>query len=185
MVVTDIATIELNNNVNPIKQTISGFALGPYGWLEKIGMISVAISFLLIASALLEMKKGAESNILKLGGFLFIIMAFGFLMTSLFDTHVFGTPNNIHGFIHLASLGVVCGAFYLSCLIFARLLMGRPGLRFLGVYSLITFFIPIIVLSPFVFLHDINNIMGMLEQVITGFNLLWIVAIGPQLIKTL
>ena len=112
MVAADVLTIALNRNIDPIKQSISGFAAGPYGWIEKIGMLTVAISFLFISLNLLAVKDGQESNTLKLSGVLLLIVALGFFMTSLFDTRVAGTPASVHGLIHRVSLDIVSVAFY-------------------------------------------------------------------------
>ena len=34
MIAADAVTIALNRTKNPLKQTISDFAIGPYGWVE-------------------------------------------------------------------------------------------------------------------------------------------------------
>jgi len=39
-----------------LRQTISRFAIGPFGWLEKVGMVMVAIAFFAIAINLLKVK---------------------------------------------------------------------------------------------------------------------------------
>ncbi len=57
MVAADVITIALNHNADPLRQTISGYALGPYGWLEKMGMVLVAISFFFIAANMFKSKK--------------------------------------------------------------------------------------------------------------------------------
>ena len=112
MVTSDVVTIAFNRGINPIKQSISGFEAGPYGWLEKIGIITVAMSFLFISMNLLTAKDGQESRELKLGGVLLLIVAFGFLMTSFFNTHVIGAPMSYRGFIHRISFEIVSAAFY-------------------------------------------------------------------------
>ncbi len=79
MVAADLITIALNHTINPLKHTISGYAIGPYGWLEKLGMVTVAISFLLIALNLLTVKNQKDLNRLRLVGILLVIVAIGFI----------------------------------------------------------------------------------------------------------
>jgi hypothetical protein len=75
-------------------------------------MSTVAMTFLFISLNLLAIKDGQESRELKLGGVLLLIVAFGFLMTSLFNTHVIGTPMSYRGLIHRISFEIVSAAFY-------------------------------------------------------------------------
>ena len=98
MIAADIITIVLNHNANPLKQTISDFAIGPYGYLEKIGMVMVAISFLFIAINLLMVRNNKELRIFKFVGVLFVIVALGFVMISIFNTNVIGTIDKFSRF---------------------------------------------------------------------------------------
>ena len=113
MTAADIITIVLNHKANPLKQTISDFAIGPYGYLEKIGMIMVAISFLFIAINLLIVRNNKELRTFKFVGVLFIIIALGFVMISLFNTNVIGTIMNFHGLFHRVATISVSVVFYL------------------------------------------------------------------------
>ena len=49
MAAADTLTTTLNRTFDPLKQTISGYAAGSNGWLEKLGMEMVALSFFFIA----------------------------------------------------------------------------------------------------------------------------------------
>jgi hypothetical protein len=183
MISTDIITIILNRNANPLKQTISDFAIGPYGWLEKIGMVMVAISFLFIAISLLTVKNYKELHMFKFVGVLFIIVASGFLMISMFNTNIIGTIANFHGLVHQIATIAVSVVFYLSCLILMILMYNRIGLRFFSFYCGFTFLAGFIVLMALFLSHRQNEYMGSLERIIAGFNLVWIVLVGPQVIK--
>jgi hypothetical protein len=183
MVITDVVTIALNHGINPIKQSISGFEAGPYGWLEKIGIITIAMSFLFISMNLLTAKEGQESRELKLGGVLLLIVAFGFLMTSLFNTHVIGTPMSYRGLIHRISFEIVSAAFYLFCLLFILLVRHRPEFKYFGIYTGLTFLVAIGFLVAIIVTPDVNDYFGLWERIITGFNLVWIAVVGPQVIK--
>jgi hypothetical protein len=183
MISADILTIILNRNANPFKQTISDFAIGPYGWLEKIGMVMVAISFLFIAISLLTVKNVKESSIFRLVGVLFIIVAFGFLMISIFNTNIIGTIRNFHGLVHQIATIAVSVVFYLSCLSLMLLTYNRTGLRFFSFYCGFTFLAGFIFSITLLLFHRQNEYMGSLERIIAGFNLVWIVLVGPQVIR--
>ena len=183
MVAADAITITLNRSVNPLKQTISGFAIGPYGWLEKLGMVMVAISFLFIAINLLRLKNQKDLRLVKFAGGLLVIVATGFLMISIFNTNVIGTIISFHGLVHQIATVAVSVVFYLSCLILMRLMINKPGLRYFSLYSGLTFLVGLTVLVLLSFSYHQNEYIGLLERMTAGFNLVWIVLVGPQVIK--
>lgn len=183
MAAVDITTIMLNRKFNPLKQTISGYAAGPYGWLEKIGMMMVAFAFFFIAINLLNTSNKEGLNRLRLIGALLVIVAIGFLLLGIFNTNVIGTLSSFHGLVHHFSVIAVSVVFYLSCLITMSLIIKRRDFRYSGLYSGFTFTVGLIVLLFIVSGHVIKDYIGLEERVIAGFNLFWIVAVGPQLIK--
>jgi hypothetical protein len=183
MVAADIFTIMLNRIFNPLKQTISGYAAGSYGWLEKMGMVMVAVSFFFIAINLLNTKNKEGLNRLRLIGALLVIVAIGFLLLGIFNTNVIGTLASFHGVIHHFSVISVSVVFYLSCLMTMSLMVKRRAFRFFGLYSGLTFLLGLIVLIFIVSGHIIKDYVGLEERVIAGFNLICIVLVGPQLIK--
>jgi hypothetical protein len=183
MLVADILTITLNPGISPLQESISRFATGPYGWLEKTGMFLVAVTFFLIAFSLLRVKSGKSPRSLKLVGWLLVIVAIGFLMISMFNTNVIATLVSFHGWIHLISSGAVSVVFYLACLILLRLMINKNDLRFYGFYNGLTFLVGLTVLLLITFEYRSNSYMGLLERLIAGFNLLWIVLVGSKLIK--
>jgi len=183
MVAADILTITLNRNADPLRQTISGYALSPYGWLEKIGMVLVAISFFFIAANLLKVKNQDDSAWLKFVGALLVIVGIGFITLSIFNSNVIGTLTNFHGLVHQFSAISVSVVFYLSCLIIMSLMIKRREFRYLGWYSGLTFLVGLVVLALLVSGHHLNEYIGLEERLIAGFNLVWIVLVGPQVIK--
>ena len=153
MIAADIITIVLNHDVNPLKQTISAFAIGPYGYLEQIGMIMVAISFLFIAINLLMVKNQKELRLLRLVGGMLVIVAIGFLIISIFNTNVIGTINSFDSFVHKVSVGAASVVFYVSCLILTRFMINKAGLRYVGLYGALTFLVGFIVFLLLSFGH--------------------------------
>ena len=183
MVAADIITIMLNRATDPLKQTISGYAAGTYGWLEKLGMVMVAFSFFLIALNLLNTKNKEGLNRLRLIGAMLVIVAIGFLLLGIFNTNVIGTMASFHGLIHHFSVIAVSVVFYLTCLIIMSLMLKRRGFRYFGLYNGLTLIFGLIVLLFIVSVHILKDYAGLEERLIAGFNLVWIVVVGPQLIK--
>jgi hypothetical protein len=183
MVAADSITIMLNRIFNPLKQTISGYAAGSNGWLEKLGMEMVAVSFFFIAANLLNTKNKEGLNRLRFIGALLVIVAIGFLLLGIFNTNVIGTLASFHGLVHHFSVIAVSVVFYLSCLITMSVMIKHRVFRYFGIYSGLIFIFGLIVLIFIVSGHVLKDYIGLEERVIAGFNLVWIVLVGPQLIK--
>jgi hypothetical protein len=188
MVVADVLTIALNRGHSPMQETISWFAAGPFGWLEKTGMLTVAVSFLLIAAHLLRIKDTKVRNIkelrwFKTEGILLAIVAFGFFLITIFNTNVISTIISFHGVIHMIATGLVSVFFYVACLILMRLLIKKPALKYVGLYNGLTFLVGFGVLFWLVFSVSRSEYMGLVERLMAGFNLVWIMLVGPQVIK--
>jgi hypothetical protein len=183
MAAADTITMTLNRTFDPLKQTISGYAAGSNGWLEKMGMEMVAVSFFFIAANLLNTKNKEGLNRLRFIGALLVIVAIGFLLLGIFNTNVIGTLASFHGLVHHFSVIAVSVVFYLSCLMTMSLMVMRRDFRYFGLYSGLTSLLGLIVLIFIVSGHVLKNYIGLEERAIAGFNLLWIVLVGPQLIK--
>jgi hypothetical protein len=135
MIGADILTIVLNHQFDLVEQTISGFAVGPYGWLEKIGIMMIAGCFLLMGLALLNVNSGHNLRLLKTAGILFLVAASGFLFTALINTTFVTVIAGIHFSFHKFSLVIGSIGFYQACLIFTGLMITKPGLKSSGIYS--------------------------------------------------
>ena len=183
MVAADTITIALNHTFSPLKQTISGFAAGPGGWLERIGMAVIALSFFLIALNVLTMSKKNRTRIFTTAGILLVIVAIGFLMLSIFNTNVIATLVSFHGLVHQISSAAVSIVFYVACLILMRLMFNKPGFRFFAVCCGISFVVGVTVLTLLAAGYYRDVYTGLMERGIAGFNLVWIVVVGPQVIK--
>ena len=90
---------------------------------------------------------------------------------------------SFHGLIHQFTSASVSIVFYITCLVAMNLMIKKAGLKYYAVYSGLTFLVGLVVLIVLVFEIHHNNYMGLMERMIAGFNLVWIVLVGPQLIK--
>jgi hypothetical protein len=188
MIIGDIITIALNHGDSPVQETISWFAAGPFGWLEKLGMLTVAISFLFIAAHLLSIrdirvKNQRDLRLLQADGILLAIVAFGFFLITIFNTNVIGTIVSFHGLVHQIATIMVSVVFYIACLILMRLLVKHPALKYAGFYSGLTLLVGFGVLFWLGLSNSRSEYMGLMERLVAGFNLVWIMLVGPQVIR--
>jgi Protein of unknown function (DUF998) len=183
MVTADVLTIILNHRFDLVEQTISGFAVGPYGWLEKIGIMMIAVCFLLMGLVLLNVNKAKNLQLLKTAGILFLIAAAGFLFTALINTTFVTVIAGIHFSFHKLSLVIGSVAFYQACLIFTGLMISKPGLKASGIYGGFVYLVGLVTFLWVVFSFHYIAYSGLAERILTGVNLIWIILIGPRVIK--
>ena len=183
MVTADVLTIILNHRFDLVEQTISGFATGPYGWLEKIGILMIAVCFLLMGLVLWNVNQTKNLRLLKTAGVFFLVAALGFFFTALINTTYVTAIAGFHFSFHKFSLVIGSIGFYQACLIFTGLVIPKPGLRAFGIYS---GFVYLVGLATFLWVvFSFHNIAysGLAERILTGVNLIWIVTVGPRVIK--
>ena len=183
MVTADVLTIILNHRFDLVEQTISGFAVGPYGWLEKIGIVMIAVCFLLMGLVLLNVNNVNNLRWLKITGILFLTAAGGFLFTALINTTFVTVIAGIHFSFHKLSLVIGSVGFYQACLIFTGLMLSKPGLTAFGIYSGFVYLIGLATLLWVLFSFHYIAYSGLAERILTGVNLIWIILIGPRVIK--
>jgi Protein of unknown function (DUF998) len=183
MVSADFLTVVLNHRWDLIEQTISGFATGPYGWLEKIGIATIGFSFLLMGLVLLNVNGEKDVRLLKSAGILFGVAAVGFFFTSLLNTNIISFVAGFHVSFHKVALVVASVGFYQACLIFTALMITKPGLRFWGIYSGFVYLVGLAAFFWIVFSIHYIDYSGLAERILTGLNLIWIIAVGPRVIR--
>ncbi len=106
---------------------------GPYGWLEKIGIATVGLSFLLIALVLLNVNGQKDTRLLKSAGILFGVAAAGFFFTNSLNTNIISLVAGFHVSLRKVALVVASVGFYQACLIFAGLMISKRELRVFGI----------------------------------------------------
>jgi uncharacterized membrane-anchored protein len=183
MVLSDIVTVRLNPEFDPVAQTISGFADTQFGWLEKIGMGMVGVAFLLMGLSLLTAKTQNDQKLFRVTGVLFLIAAFSFEMTAVFNSNLIATVYSLHGLLHILALALGVSMFYPTCLFFMRVMMRKPGLKYFGLYSGFTYLVGFAVFLWIIFSNKDFGYLGLSERLLTGFTLLWVVLVGPRVIN--
>jgi hypothetical protein len=128
-------------------------------------------------------KNQRDIRLLQADGILLAIVAFGFFLITFFNTNVIGTIVSFHGLVHQIATIMVSVVFYAACLILTRLLIKNPTAKYAGFYSGLTFLVGFGVLFWLGFSNSRSEYMGLIERLTAGFNLVWIMLVGPQVIK--
>ena len=176
---------------NPLSQSESDLAVGPYGFLMALGFaIGGVLTFLFVSAFMNVVPKQGWS---RSGLMLLDVAAICKLIIAFVATDLTSSPQTIHGTIHaiVALISFFCGA--LGVLLLSRSLRHvldvRPAPRFLIGFAIVTFVWSVLVIVTVVVSAQIG-IWGLLERIATGLYLLWvlIVSLGlwhiPSLEKT-
>ncbi len=166
---------------NPLSQSESDLAVGPYGFLMAIDFVIRGLLILIFVAAFMSVipKEGqSRSGLILLG-----VSAIGKLIIAFVPTDLTSPPQTIHGTIHalVALVSFFCGA--LGILLLARSLRHvpnvRPSQRFLVGLAVVTLVWSVIVIVTIVVSTQIG-VWGLLERILDGLFYLWIfiVSIG-------
>jgi hypothetical protein len=181
MVIGDMLAIMLTRGMGPLETSISYYAMGPYGLLEKSGILIVSISFALIGLNLLG-SRTLHGFGKTLAGFLYLAVAAGFFIVSIFNTDA-GNTATIHGSVHMvAALGVTL-IFPVACIVLFPSLIKNPKLKALAWYTAST---GLIGLGAAVWISlpaNRESLIGLSERLLAAVNLIWVAAAGPSLVK--
>jgi hypothetical membrane protein len=176
---------------NPISQSESALAVGPYGFLMALGFAigGVLTLIFIVAFRRVVPKEGqSRSGLILLG-----VAALCKFIITFVSTDLTPRPQTIHGTIHaiVALTSFFCGA--LGVLLLARSLRHvsnvHPSPRFLVGLATVTLVWSVIVIVTVAVSAQIG-VWGLLERIATGLYLLWvlIVSLGlwhaPSLVGT-
>ena len=179
VVLLEVIVQLLPPHYNPLSQSESDLAVGPYGFLMALGFaIGGILLFLFIAGFVRTVPKEAQS---RSGLILLGIAASCKLIIAFAATDLTARPHTIHGTVHAlaAVISFFCGA--LGLLLIARALrharLMRPSPRFLIGLSSTTLIWTVIVIGTLVVSSQIG-IWGLLERVATGLYLAWVLIVS-------
>jgi len=174
----------LNPGYNPIVQSVSDLALGPYGWLQTI-------DFFLLAFVVISLGFGFYYGMHKKRGLRIVIvlfgaMAFGEIITGVFQVDWVKTPMSIHALVHQAGASVSAIAFPVAAFMLLPSLRADPywkGLvkyTFVVAVSMLALEITREVLLPTTWL---NLWFGLYEKVLLVNSLVWIEVMAIRLLR--
>jgi hypothetical membrane protein len=160
---------------NPISQSESDLAVGPYGFLMALDFIIGGVLLLIFVVAFRRVipKEGqSRSGLILLG-----VAAICKIIIAFAATDLTSRPYTIHGTIHaiVALASFFCGG--LGVLLLARSLRHVPNMRssqrFLVRLAILTLVWSVIVILTVAVSTQIE-VWGLLERVATGLSLLWV-----------
>ena len=183
--VCDILSIILTRKLNPFNNTISEYALGPFGWLEKIGILLISVSILLVGLNLADSAKKMKSRILTIAGIMFAVVAIGFLIISIFNTDVTKRILSLHGFIHIFSAIAVALVFPITLLLLSFKLARHLKFKALAGYTAFTGLIGLGAAIWIAFPSNRVAWIGLSERLLAGSNFIWVIIAGSKTLKVL
>jgi hypothetical protein len=107
---TDAAGILLHPGYNPINDSVSGLAFGPFGWVQEIGLYMAGIAMLAFALGLLLIFRRPWEA--RLGVIFLFLTGTMLLLTAIVRTDPPGAPHTLMGNIHRGA-SVLAAIFFL------------------------------------------------------------------------
>jgi hypothetical protein len=182
MVICDLLSISLTPSFNPLVKTVSEYALGPFGWLEKIGILSIAVSFLILGANFWDSASKMKSRINATAGTLFFMVAIGFLIIDIFNVDITANISSLHGFIHISAAIAVAIIFPISCLLLSFSLASHK-LKALAGYTAFTGVVGLAAAIWIAFPSNQAGWIGLSERLLAGLNLIWMVFAGSRTLR--
>jgi hypothetical membrane protein len=185
VVVLEVIVQLLPPHYNPLSQSESDLAVGPYGFLMALDFIIGGVLLLLFIVAFRRVipKEGqSRSGLILLGVAAICKLTIAFAATDLTPR-----PETIHGTIHavVALVSFFCEA--LGLLLLARSLRHvpnmRPSARFLVGLAIVTLVWSLIVIVTVVVSTQIG-VWGLLERVATALSFVWVLLVSRGLLRS-
>ncbi len=178
----DLLTINLNHVLNPLTATISEYAIGSFGWLEKIGITLIAISFILLSINVIQNARTIRSKTTYFSGAFLSLVGFGFFTIILFNVNTTSSMYNPRGMIHILAVVSVSVLFPISCLLLSFEIFKNRANKTLAVYTALTGLIGIIAIIWIAFPGNRVTWIGLAERLLAGSNIIWVLFAGPKIL---
>jgi len=179
VVLLEVIVQLLPPHYNPLSQSESDLAVGPYGYLMALGF---AIGGLLLLLFIVGFRRVVPREAQSRSGLVLLgVAAIGKFIIAFAATDLTARPHTIHGAIHAlaAVVSFFCGA--LGILLLARALRRypqmRPSPRFLVGLASVTLVWTVIVIGTLVVSSQIG-VWGLFERIATGLYLLWVLLVS-------
>jgi hypothetical membrane protein len=178
----DLLSILLNHGYSPLQHTISAFAILPFGWIERIGILTVGLTLIGVGIVWFYWLARRLGLLFRIAGALLGLVGLGFMLIGVFNTDSSGFGRSWHGVIHYFTFVSLVILFPCFCIIMAlslrRRYFNRKGI---ALYTGITGFIGIL----FVVTHVIPSFnfipSGLSERLLASVDLFWLTAAGSQI----
>jgi hypothetical protein len=177
--------------LNPIDDAVSYYMNGRLGWILGLGLVALGGGSLALADGLRRRMKGSRQALA--GASLLGLWSLGAVIGGMFPPDPIGSwnkPPSLSGMIHGGAAMVAFLAFPIAAVLLSRAMaqvpesFGRAGhlkiLALLSVATLVAFFA---CLAP-AFVNRPPYVLGLVERVLLGFIVGWLVAAGLSMKRT-
>jgi hypothetical membrane protein len=176
----DLVTIALDHGYSPLEHTISAFAVGPYGWIEKIGIFSLGLTLIFVGVVWFLWLGKRLGKLFHVAGVMMALIGLGFVIIGTFNTDTTQFSRTLHGTIHFVTSITVFLLFPIFCIILSHSLRRHLCHKWLALYTLLTGVLALLFLATHVIpvLDVIPS--GLFERIIASLDLLWLAIGGSQ-----
>jgi hypothetical protein len=179
----DLISIIVNHGYSPLLHTISAFAIRPFGWIERFGILSLGVTLIGIGVIWFYWLARRVGLLFRIAGGLLGLVGLGFVLISIFNTDSEGFAKSWHGVVHYFTIVTVLVLFPCFCVILALSLREHFRRNRIALYTGITGFAGILFLASQV-IPPFNSIpLGLMERLIATIDLLWLAIAGSQITK--
>jgi cytochrome bd-type quinol oxidase subunit 2 len=171
----------LQPNYNPIRQTVSALAIGPFGLFQTIAFIIFAFLLGVFIWRLYD-SVSDKGPALKIATALLILVAAGFLIIGIFPTQAEGLPESWQSVIHHRTARTISVLFPIACLLLASSFKNDPHFKRIFIYTVVMALIALalIVLGPIKALN--SQWVGLYERIYLLNGLIWIEVVSFRLL---
>ena len=182
MIASNVITISLNAQYNPISEGISELVLYPYGWIVTIGITVVAVMHILLTVITLLSPASRCHRLVRFAGILFAIISLGFIIIIVFNTDSGKEIISLTGRIHVVTTVVISILFPIACALLTIALWHHRKSESLIIFSAIIAVVSLFIAWLVMPQNDFGN-FGVYERLLALVNLSWLVMAGFRLPK--
>ena len=174
----------LNPGYNPISQSLSDLALGPYGWLQTIAFFLLALVAISLGLGFyygMHKKRGSRAVTVLFGA-----MAFGEIISGIFKVDWVKTPLTIHALVHQVGASITAIAFPVAALVLLPNLRSEPRWKGLAIYTFVvavSMLILEITREVLLLTTWLNPWFGLYEKALLVNSLVWIEVMAIHLLR--
>jgi len=180
----DLLSIVLNHGYSPLLHTISAFAIQPFGWIERVGILTVGLTLIGVGIVWFFWLARRVGVLFRVAGALLGLVGLCFMLIGAFNTDVTSLDKSLHGVIHCFTFIAVLVLFPCFCIVLAlslrRRLFNRKGIAlYTGITGLVGLLFIVSLIIPV--LNSVPS--GLAERLLASVDLFWLTIAGSQITR--
>jgi hypothetical membrane protein len=154
--------------------------VGPYGWIEKIGIFSLGLTLIFVGVEWFLWLGKRLGKLFHVAGVMMALIGLGFVIIGTFNTNTTQFSKTLHGTIHSVTSITVFLLFPIFCILLSHSLRRHLCHKWLALYTLLTGVIELLFLATHVI--PVLNVLpsGLFERIVASLDLLWLAIGGSQ-----